>query len=46
MTRANVSFDDHPSAKRFSGRIETVSAESVFSWLQISGMGMPLQTVR
>jgi hypothetical protein len=46
MTRANVAFDDHPNAKRFSGRIETVSAESVFTWLQASGLGMPLQTVR
>lgn len=26
---ANVAFDDHPDEKRFSDRIETVSADSV-----------------
>jgi len=31
---ANVAFDDHPSEKRFSDRIETVSVDSVFAWLQ------------
>lgn len=33
-TKANVAFDDHPSAKRFSDRIETVTVDSIFSWLQ------------
>jgi hypothetical protein len=32
-TRANVAFDDHPNEKRFSDRIETVTVESVLSWL-------------
>lgn len=36
---ANVAFDDHPAAKRFSDRIETVTADSVFEWLQRSGLG-------
>jgi hypothetical protein len=36
---ANVAFDDHPDAKRFSDRIETVTVDSVFVWLQRSGMG-------
>jgi hypothetical protein len=36
---ANVAFDDHPTAKRFSGRIETVTVDSVYSWLQKSGLG-------
>lgn len=36
MTKANVAFDDHPNEKRFSDRIETVSVDSVFSWLQQS----------
>ena len=31
---ANVAFDDHPSEKRFSDRIETVTADSVFEWLR------------
>lgn len=30
---ANIAFDDHPSEKRFSGHIETTTADSVFSWL-------------
>jgi hypothetical protein len=34
MSAANVAFDDHPDAKRFSDRIETVTVDSVFSWLQ------------
>ena len=31
---ANVAFDDHPSDKRFSDRIETVTVDSVFDWLR------------
>ena len=36
---ANVAFDDHPNQKRFSDRIETVTVDSVFQWLQRSGLG-------
>lgn len=39
MTQANVAFDDHPNDKRFSDRIETVTADSVFAWLARSGLG-------
>jgi hypothetical protein len=39
MTKANIAFDDHPNHKRFSDRIETVTADSVFAWLQRSGLG-------
>jgi hypothetical protein len=39
MTRANIEFDDHPNAKRFSDRIETVTVDSVFAWLRRSGLG-------
>ena len=39
MTAANVAFDDHPNEKRFSDRIETVTVDSVFKWLQKSGLG-------
>lgn len=43
MTRANVAFDDHPNKKRFSDRIETVTVDSVFAWLQRSGLaGAPV----
>lgn len=34
---ANVAFDDHPDEKRFAGRIETVTADSVFAWLERAG---------
>jgi len=33
MSSANIAFDDHPSAKRFSDRIETVTVDSVFDWM-------------
>ncbi len=39
VTAANVAFDDHPNEKRFSDRIETVTVDSVFDWLQRSGLG-------
>lgn len=39
ITAANIAFDDHPFEKRFSDRIETVTVDSVFSWLQRSGLG-------
>ncbi|MES2949082.1 MAG: DUF2145 domain-containing protein [Pseudomonadota bacterium] len=39
VTAANIAFDDHPNEKRFSDRIETVTVDSVFSWLQKSGLG-------
>jgi hypothetical protein len=34
MTKANVAFDDHPNAKRFSDHIETVTVESMFAWMK------------
>lgn len=34
MTKANVAFDDHPSELRWSGRIQTVTVESVVTWLR------------
>lgn len=36
---ANVAFDDHPNAKRFADRVETVTVDSVFAWLERSGLG-------
>ena len=39
ISAANVAFDDHPDAKRFSDRIETVTVDSVFAWMQRSGLG-------
>ena len=46
MTAANVAFDDHPNEKRFTDRIETVTVDSVFAWLNRSGLGGTVQVIR
>ena len=46
IATANVAFDDHPNEKRFSDRIETVTVDSVFSWLARDGLGGPVQVIR
>jgi hypothetical protein len=38
ITQANIEFDDHPSKKRFSDRIESVTVDSVFAWLPRAGL--------
>jgi len=38
ISAANIAFDDHPNDKRFSGRIETVTVESVFDWMTRTGL--------
>lgn len=43
---ANIAFDDHPTARRFGDRIDTVTADSVFDWLMRSGLGRERLTVR
>ena len=43
---ANIAFDDHPNEKRFTDRIETVTVDSVFAWLNRSGLGGPVQVIR
>ena len=43
---ANVAFDDHPNEKRYADRIETVTADSVFAWMQRSGMGSAPQRLQ
>ena len=45
LTQANIAFDDHPNAKRFSDRIETVTVDSVFAWLQREALGGPVQVL-
>lgn len=45
-TAANVTFDDHPNDKRFTDRIETVTVDSVFAWLQKSALSAAPITVR
>lgn len=39
LTSANIAFDDHPNEQRFADRIDTVTVESVFEWLNRSGLG-------
>ena len=46
VTAANVAFDDHPDALRFTDRINTVTVDSVFAWLASSGLGAAVTTVR
>lgn len=43
---ANVAFDDHPTARRFSNRIDTTTVESAFAWLTWSGLAGPVQKLR
>lgn len=43
---ANIAFDDHPNEKRFSDRIETVTVDSVFAWLNRSGLAQDARIVR
>jgi hypothetical protein len=46
LTKANVAFDDHPNHLRFTDRIDTVTADSVFAWGTRSGLTEPERTVR
>lgn len=46
VSAANVAFDDHPPEKRFSDRIETVTVDSVFAWMQRAQLGGAAQRVR
>ena len=46
MTAANIAFDDHQNEKRFTDRIDTVTVDSVFTWLNRTGMGAPVQLIR
>ncbi|WP_373714517.1 hypothetical protein [Roseateles sp.] len=39
-------FDDHPSARRFSGHIDTVTVDSMFARLPRVNLSDPPQTVR
>jgi hypothetical protein len=46
LTRANVAFDDHPNARRFSGRIDTVSVDSAFVFVREAGLAGDAVVVR
>lgn len=38
-TMGHIAFDDHPNARRFSDRIDTVTVDSVFAWVAAAGWG-------
>lgn len=46
VTAANIAFDDHPNEKRFADRIETVTVDSVFAWMQRAGLASTKVEVR
>lgn len=33
MASANIAFDDHPNEKRFADQIETITVDSMFTWM-------------
>ena len=40
-----IAFDDQPFERRMSGRIDTVTVDSVFEWLSRSGLGSTVQVI-
>lgn len=46
LSAANITFDDHPNARRFSGRIDTVTVDSVFAFVHDTGLGGDVRVVR
>lgn len=46
MTQANIAFDDHPTARRMTRHIDTVTVDSMFAWLPRAHLSEPLQLVK
>lgn len=46
LTQANIAFDDHPSARRFTSHIDTVTVDSMFAWLQRANLSDSPQQVQ
>jgi hypothetical protein len=46
LTQANIAFDDHPSARRFTSHIDTVTVDSMFAWLPRAQLSEPPQLVQ
>ena len=40
---AHIAFDDHPNDQRFADRIETITVDSVFDWLERARLAGPVQ---
>lgn len=45
LSQAHIAFDDHPTAQRFAGRIETVTVDSIFAWLPRAGLGQRAESL-
>lgn len=45
LTQANIAFDDHPTARRMTRHIDTVTVDSMFAWLPRAGLSQPPQRV-
>ena len=45
-TQATIAFDDHPSARRFSSQVDTVTVDSMFAWLPRTNLFEPPQLVK
>ncbi|MGQ3053224.1 MAG: DUF2145 domain-containing protein [Roseateles sp.] len=46
LTQANIAFDDHPTARRMTRHIDTVTVDSMFAWLPRAGLSEPPQLVK
>lgn len=46
VSSAHISFDDHPFGRRMAGQIDTVTVDSVFAWIERSGLGGPTLRLR
>jgi hypothetical protein len=46
MTQANIAFDDHPTARRMTRHIDTVTVDSMFAWLPRAGLSQSPQLVQ
>jgi hypothetical protein len=46
LTQANIAFDDHPTARRMTRHIDTVTVDSMFAWLPRAGLSQSPQLVR
>lgn len=46
LTQANIAFDDHPTARRMTRHIDTVTVDSMFAWLPRAGLSEPPQRVK
>jgi len=46
LFKANVAFDDHPNALRFSGRINVVTVESIMAFVRQRDEGWTVRELK